>query len=507
MTEPRRRGRGRPRTGSVEPHDDHWDARATLPDGSHAPRVCLPPDTSKAKAREIAAHMTELAAAQATPEPAAPVVVGESFAAWSVRWLAARRAAGQTTVDDQEGCLRKWVLPRLGARPFVDITRLEIEQLVEDLDTRVQAGQLAWKTAANAWGLVTKACDDACNSKVLALRILRTNPAEGVRGPDRGAKRSKAFLYPSEVERLLACEQIPMLWRRLYAVTIYLYIRAAETRALEWPDIEIDRGVVLIHRTEDDEGAIHPTKGKRTRRYSAEASLLPLLRWMREQANAIGRLFPRMPVEKHLSPMLRRHLLAAGITRADLFANDATRQQIRFHDLRASGITWCAVRGDDPLKIMYRAGHEDFTTTQEYIRAAEAIRDGFGEAFPAVPAALLTPGISPEWVGANGHAYGITHKRLSGRRDLNPRSCAGLRTVAAYFTHGSRLERCSEERSTCASDAAKCVNARRWAKVAGESLGAWEATAKPLAEATGGLAALLLLDPEAWGWSGEEVDS
>jgi integrase len=41
---------------------------------------------------------------------------------------------------------------------------------------------------------------------------------------------------------------------------------------------------------------------------------------------------------------------------------------IRFHDLRASGITWMAVRGDDPQKIQARAGHTDFNTTQGYIR-------------------------------------------------------------------------------------------------------------------------------------------
>ena len=108
----------------------------------------------------------------------------------------------------------------------------------------------------------------------------------------------------------------------------------------------------------------------------------------------------------------------------DLRANDATRQQIRFHDLRATGIIWMVVRGDDHLKIRYRAGHEDFSTTQEYIRAAEAIRDGFGDVFPPIPDALFLPGILSEWVGANGHAYGIIRQKQSGRRDLNPRQRA-----------------------------------------------------------------------------------
>lgn len=42
-----------------------------------------------------------------------------------------------------------------------------------------------------------------------------------------------------------------------------------------------------------------------------------------------------------------------------------------------------AVRGDNPLKIKQRLGHTTVSTTEVYIREAEAVRDGFGEVFPA----------------------------------------------------------------------------------------------------------------------------
>jgi hypothetical protein len=41
-----------------------------------------------------------------------------------------------------------------------------------------------------------------------------------------------------------------------------------------------------------------------------------------------------------------------------------------------------AIRGEEPLRIMQRAGHGNFQTTQLYVREADAIRDGFGEVFP-----------------------------------------------------------------------------------------------------------------------------
>ncbi len=61
-----------------------------------------------------------------------------------------------------------------------------------------------------------------------------------------------------------------------------------------------------------------------------------------------------------------------------------------FHDLRSTGITWCAVRGDEPLRIKQRAGHATFSTTEGYIREAENLREtNFGTPFPPLPDALL----------------------------------------------------------------------------------------------------------------------
>jgi integrase len=68
------------------------------------------------------------------------------------------------------------------------------------------------------------------------------------------------------------------------------------------------------------------------------------------------------------------------VKRADLFADNDRQKHITFHDLRATGITWMAVRGDDPLRIKQRAGHSSFSTTEMYIREAENLAAGFGDA-------------------------------------------------------------------------------------------------------------------------------
>lgn len=115
-----------------------------------------------------------------------------------------------------------------------------------------------------------------------------------------------------------------------------------------------------------------------------EATALPLLAAL--AAARAGGALPTLPT--HMSRTLRRWLWVAGVRRDELHNATPTTRPIRFHALRPAGITWMAVRGDDPLRIMRRAGHESFETTQLYVRLAEAARVGFGDVFPAIPPEL-----------------------------------------------------------------------------------------------------------------------
>jgi len=74
---------------------------------------------------------------------------------------------------------------------------------------------------------------------------------------------------------------------------------------------------------------------------------MPLLRAMHLEAKGAGRVIT-MRQQKWWAADLRKHLVAARIDRAALFRNDATCKRLRFHDLRGTGLTWMAIRGDDP---------------------------------------------------------------------------------------------------------------------------------------------------------------
>jgi len=120
-----------------------------------------------------------------------------------------------------------------------------------------------------------------------------------------------------------------------------------------------------------------------------EPALLPLVDALKTDRARSEKLLVGMPSKRDMARGLRRWLMRAGVDRHELHHPTPTTKPLRFHDLRATGITWMAVRGDDPLRIMQRAGHEEFETTQEYIRLAEDLRSAFGQVFPPLPPELF----------------------------------------------------------------------------------------------------------------------
>jgi integrase len=190
---------------------------------------------------------------------------------------------------------------------------------------------------------------------------------------------------------------VPIRWRRLVALHVYTYARAGEVEALHVEDVDLRHRVIHVHRAIDRrKGGEKEVKTNMPRKFAIEPELLPLLERLVADAHAEGAArLVQMPPLPALAPRLRLYLQRAGITRAELFADDETRKRLTFHDLRATGITWMAIRGDEPLHIMHRAGHEQMSTTMGYVREAESVEYLRSEVFPALPEAIILPEFLP----------------------------------------------------------------------------------------------------------------
>lgn len=412
---------------------DHWRCRVTI-NGAREWRPLSREITLAQRSKAVRAALKLAAAARAgllesTARPAAAADPGAlTLSAWAETWFTSRTARGLKSARADKGRWKTWVAPRLGQLPVATLTAADVEGWVEWIDAQVQAKRLSWKTAHNTWGLLSRAMHEASKGKVKALRCRPDNPCRDVEPPERGAKKSKPYLYPDELLQLVAFEGIPLDERRAYAVTVYLYPRAGEVEALYWEDVDLEHGSVLVHRAVDpDTGEIRGTKGKATRRLEIERELLPLLQAMRAERPDAAMLFDPWPLHHYRARQLRANLKRAGVARAELFAGDATRKQVTFHDLRATGTTWAAIRGDEPLKIMHRAGHKDLATTMGYVREAENLRAGFGVVFPPLPASLIDPPAAQRTSRGTSQGAGPRAKTTAkqaryrfGVRDSNP---------------------------------------------------------------------------------------
>lgn len=280
------------------------------------------------------------------------------------------------------------IAPVIGAIEVESLARSHIETWVDATDELVRDGSIAWRTAVRRWTLLRAMLRDMSRSKRADLRVIDRDIVSGVRGPDRGHDRAATWLMPSEFVRLVGSRSVPLDRRRLYALATYLAVRAGELDALTWSDIDLKTGQISISKSVDIEtGEVGPTKTGQTRMFLVEANLRPLLAAMRGA--------PTVPVappwlRQGQAEQLRSDLRRAGVRRLELFRADAHHRPLTFHDLRASGITWWAMRGDPMASIMDRAGHIQLATTQRYIRRGTALAGATGETpFPELPASLL----------------------------------------------------------------------------------------------------------------------
>ncbi len=378
----------RKKTGTVvKTKSGLWQAVITLADGTRKRLAPFQKGTSEAMAREKAEAYSERAAAMGLVRPdSTQAEDGSAMGRWLGAWEADRLARGYTATRENMSHYRLHIAPAMGTAHIKDWTRAALRDLSSALDTKVQAQEISWKMAQNVWCTATKLCADATESKVSALRVRDDNPSTGVRGPDRGDKRLREFLYPSEFSSLVACKSVPLEWRRLVAIAANTYMRYGELRVLDWRDVDLAHGTIRVHQAFNRiTGGVKGTKGGSARQVPIELALRPLLQAMHAESGGVGKVLPNLPGPGKIASALRNHLTAAGVLRSGLHDSTETQRHLVFHDLRGTGITWMAIRGDDPLKIQQRCGHASFSTTQVYIATAEAVQESFGAPFPALP--------------------------------------------------------------------------------------------------------------------------
>ncbi len=271
------------------------------------------------------------------------------------------------------GRFKSWIEPAIGDKAMNAVTPADIEAIVEKLDEAFGAwraaaggrgeGRLSPSTAANVWGDLAHAFDEAVSAKDKSLRVLCANPCANVRGPDTGDDREGPILYSDEILALLrgkAAEpdgkDVPLYRRRTYAVAIYTAGRRSELSAIDAPDVDKAHGTISISKQvarrkakaadAGRRGRKSPTKQTKTgraRTVDIEPHLYPLIEVLIAEVKG-GRLL-RVPPIEDCAELLRQDLWTVGVRRPELHHGDATRTPMTFHCLRDTCLTHMAVRG------------------------------------------------------------------------------------------------------------------------------------------------------------------
>lgn len=407
--------------GHVEFRGGRWQVQAT--DASGARKWYNLDASIRQEQRELAQAVGTAFAKRLRSGDHVPTECEETVAEYFKRWNEMRLAKYPRQAKADESVFRLWVSERLGALPIRRVTREHLIELSHHLDTLAAKGEdFAEKRARNIFSVVAAMFRDAYSHKSAALRVLEANPCDGVPWPERSETQAlKQLLYPNEFLALVECPNVPVLRARLYAVTLYTTTRAAEVRVFEPQHFDVEHGSVQILMSESADGGTKSTKSGKARLATLEATLAPVVSAMLDE-RSFGRLFPSRPKtapkgnqwrpasdeyiprpdgEYGLCATFKRDLRVAlewaGVAiRPELFDDSDRRKSIsiRFHDLRASGITWRHARGDNPAEILQQCGHEDQATNAIYIRTLRGLARG--SLFPVLPKRLLgnRPGIA-----------------------------------------------------------------------------------------------------------------
>jgi integrase len=293
--------------------------------------------------------------------------------------------------------LRRYVDPLIGSKRVADVSETDIELVMSRVPTDRRAA-----TRMRVYNILHRLFDLA----IVPGRLRTTNPVSAYVRPARDTEKLYTYLFPQEFLALIGCAAIPLELRVLYCLATYTGLRRGSLLALRWSDVDFEHGTVTSRTSKTGLAVM----------FSLTTDVLALLRAWRERCGhgKKGDLVVVAPPQpSRLAKYLRRDLARAGVHRAGIYHREASVQPLRFHDLRATFVTWAKRAGKGDGWVSDRTGHLTGAMLRRYDRAARTLADLNISPFPdvtgrfpdlpiPVPAAHdtlnpLAEGSSPSW--------------------------------------------------------------------------------------------------------------
>lgn len=279
------------------------------------------------------------------------------------------------TARRYESVARLYIRPRLGKHVLATLTAADLARWLDGL--------------ADA-GVSSRVCLDCYQQIRTALtqawrwRYVRENVAALI-DPPRHTKAPGTALTPAQARGLLD-RAAGTRWHPILATALYTAMRQGEILALRWADVQFGRGRIVVRATLDPRTQQRaPTKTEGSERnLPLVGALTRVLQAQRDSERFVGRGTP----DDYCFPLPDgRPRRAIDVYRAfkRLLARPPALPAIRFHDLRATAITFLLHEGVPPSVVMALAGHTLLSTTQRYLHVTA---DGEGAALERLAGVL-----------------------------------------------------------------------------------------------------------------------
>lgn len=257
-------------------------------------------------------------------------------------------------VASKETIIRVHLAPRFGATRLDRIRDEDVQKLKADLRTK------SAKTVNNVLTVLNTMLKAAVEWKVLdampcTIRLLKV------------AEHEARFYDVDEYERLVVAAE--KLDARIHLAVLLggdAGLRLGEISALEWTDVDRQRGYLNVQRSEW-KGEVTLPKGGRPRRVPMTQRLAKALT---DHRHLRGRRVLYRDDGEPLTKKVIKNWMARAQRKAELLADGAV------HILRHTFCSHLAMRGAPARAIQELAGHKDLKTTQRYMHLSPAAVEG-----------------------------------------------------------------------------------------------------------------------------------
>lgn len=312
----------------------------------------------KAEAEAVKRAKEESEAAKAAQEERENLTFAAFFTS---TYMPQQKADGKSprSVAREDEFMRLWILPVFGKKPLRQISPLDLERLKKKMAEKGRAA----RSISYCLAVVRQVFNHARRLGLIDCE----SPTAKVKKPVEDNRRVR-FLSLEETGKLLdALAERSMDTHDMALVSLHCGLRAGEVFAMEWGDVDFDRGVLTIRGTSRRAGT--KTKSGKTRAAIMTQAVKAMLA-DRQGGDHHALVFPGRGGKKivQISDSFNRTVTALGLNAGV----EDDRQKVVFHTLRHTYASRLVENGVDLYVVKELMGHGTLAMTERYSHLDES---------------------------------------------------------------------------------------------------------------------------------------